>query len=482
MKKRLLFLLTTLLLLACVPTPEEETVYKKNTEELVEIALSVESPETEPSYEAPPVLHITKNCDVGRANVTADIDADVVLPNTNRLPMVHIRQGTFSEDLLRRVVHVIGNGSKPIEVFPKSYYQDIANHLIAQRDSGELDKYDSVDEINRAIIEVLNKADASPDEPVYSDRDPVTEHDSVEAEPGSVLLNDGFWHSNYCGISTVGTIFTMTFTNRYIKYFRDIQQCTAFENSYNFKNPLEIAQPMIDNGRIQVTMPMRSIEDAEREALRVMDELGLSDDFALCHARLAPLMRYAEEAQKNGCDAAYEFLFTRVVNGVAVTYTNDRYSNGSYEGTPEGVVAPEWNYERVRIYIDDLGLLAFYCDSAPYEILEITSPSVKIISVDDAVARFEKMLAIRYASQLSRDESFEKQFHVTEIRLGLTRVLEQYADGQAYLVPSYTFFGTMRLWNNIYIPGWEGEGFDGTTAILTVNALDGSIIDRNAGY
>ena len=482
MKRSILIGMAVLLLLGCQPTPTEEIVTRKDTGELLELALTVQPDEQSASYEAPPVLHVTKDCDVGNADVTVSIDADVVLPDTSRIPMVHIQKGAFSEDFLRRVAHVLGNDSRPIEVYPKSYYMEIANGLIAQRDSGNLGKYDSVEDINRAILRVLNQADAAPDEPVFSDRDPVTEHDSLSPEPGSVLPDDGWWITTYGGMSSIGTVFWMLFEQRCVSYFRDIHGITAFENAYNYRNPLNTAQPMIDKGRIRVTLPTRTIEDAEAEALRVMDELGLSDDFALCHAQIAPLMEYAEEAQKNGCEAVYEFLFTRVVSGVAITYTNDRSGNGSYKDAPEGAVAPEWRYERVRVYIDDLGVLAFYYDGMPYEITEITSPSVKILSLDEAVARFERMVAIRYASQLNRDTETDKQIHVTEIRLGLTRVLEQNAAAKAYLVPSWTFFGTLRLEDNPYVPGWEGEGFDGTTAILTVNAIDGSIIDRNAGY
>ena len=79
-------------------------------------------------------------------------------------------------------------------------------------------------------------------------------------------------------------------------------------------------------------------------------------------------------------------------------------------------------------------------------------------------------------------EKKDASIWITEIRLGLTRVLEQNADEQAYLVPSWTFFGVKHLYDNKYISGWEGEGYDGTTEILTINAIDGSVIDRNKGY
>ncbi len=488
MKRIIILCLLFALLLACQPTPEEEYVSHKDTNTMLESVETVEEPQESiaAAVGAPETLHISKECDSYRMEISVSIDADVVLPDTNKMPMAHIRKGAFSEDFLRRVMHVLGNDSKPIETFPKSYYQDIAKKLMEQRDSGDFGKYDSVDEINKAIIDVLAKADASPDEPVYSDRDPATEADSMvddEGNPvqGGTIRDSEWWASSWCGLSEIGTIYYIFCESRSIKYCRNVNEVTTFENAYNFKNPLKFAQPMIDNGMIRMTLPERSIEDAQKEAQRVVTELGLADDFTLTHARLAPLMEYAQEAQENGCKAIYEFLFTRQINGVNVTYTNDLYSNGSYGEEQEDVFAPEWRYERVRVYVDDQGLFAFYYDSSPYEITEITE-NVRVMTLDDAIAAFEQRLGFVYADTLNRVEKKDASIRITEIRLGLTRVLEQNADGQAYLVPGWTFFGVKQLYDNKYISGWEGEGYDGTTAILTINAIDGSVIDRNKGY
>ena len=118
----------------------------------------------------------------------------------------------------------------------------------------------------------------------------------------------------------------------------------------------------------------------------------------------------------------------------------------------------------------------------PYEITEITSQNLRVLTLDDAIAAFEQRLGLVYADTLNRVEKKDASIRITEIRLGLTRVLEQNADEQAYLVPSWTFFGVKQFYDNKYISGWEGEGYDGTTAILTINAIDGSVIDRNKGY
>jgi hypothetical protein len=47
---------------------------------------------------------------------------------------------------------------------------------------------------------------------------------------------------------------------------------------------------------------------------------------------------------------------------------------------------------------------------------------------------------------------------------------------QGYLVPSWTFFGVYDM------DARGAQGYDGTDPLLTVNALDGTIIDLNVGY
>ena len=69
---------------------------------------------------------------------------------------------------------------------------------------------------------------------------------------------------------------------------------------------------------------------------------------------------------------------------------------------------------------------------------------------------------------------------VDHIEFGLTRITEQDKRDSGLLVPAWDFFGTM-----IYINEQDGqtkEYKDGPIPILTVNAVDGSIINRSLGY
>lgn len=67
------------------------------------------------------------------------------------------------------------------------------------------------------------------------------------------------------------------------------------------------------------------------------------------------------------------------------------------------------------------------------------------------------------------------------MRLGYTRILEQDGNGTAFLIPTWTVFGIYDLDDRGTV-GSSGFGFDGTDALLVLNAIDGSVIDPAVGY
>ena len=129
--------------------------------------------------------------------------------------------------------------------------------------------------------------------------------------------------------------------------------------------------------------------------------------------------------------------------------------------------------------MDDAG--ALYMAYPPlYEVTEIVTERAEILSLEEAVASFERMIGYQYAAYETGEEELcdDAYLCIDEIRLGLTRIVEKNAQQQGYLVPSWTFFGHYKL--SDFRP--DGYGHHGTEAILIVNALDGSIIDPDRGF
>ena len=462
------------LLSACQPTPEVEPVAQKDSEALIE-RVEVAEEGVADMAKAPESRHITRElAEVSqKTGIDITIDADVVLPETDAIPVARVQNGELDMSVLENIWKILGNGSGMLEDFPRSYYEGQARMWMEFRENGVLDKYSSFEEMDAAIEELLAEAATKPAEPVFSPESPMETVVESVTEDGTPIKYIPIFY----GWSDQETVYEMQLsTLGPISFLRNIDESYIW-NEYHFANPLDIYLPAIERGEFRVQLPERSIEDAQAYAEQLLADIGITD-FACVVARIAPLIPDFFDEQQDVCPCAYELLFTRQVAGVNVTFNDVAASGGiSYRDTPD--YTPTWYYEYIQLLVDDAGIFAMEF-SQPHEMTEIVTESAEILSLEEAVASFERMIGYQYAAYETGEEEpcDDAYLCIDEIRLGLTRIAEKNAQQQGYLVPSWTFFGSYDL--DGFWP--DGEGHHGTEAILIVNALDGSIIDPDRGF
>ena len=117
-------LLAAALLSACQPTPEVEPVAQKDTEALIEQVEVAEEGVTDMA-KAPETRHITRALSEvsQRTGIDITIDADVVLPETDAIPVARVQSGHQNMSVLENTWKILGNGSGMLEDFPRSYYE-----------------------------------------------------------------------------------------------------------------------------------------------------------------------------------------------------------------------------------------------------------------------------------------------------------------------------------------------------------------------
>ena len=477
-----LLLLAAALLAACQPTPEVEPVAQKDTEALVE-RVEVAEEDVADMAKAPQTRHITRELtEVSqRTGIDITIDADVVLPETDAIPVARVQSGELDMQVMENIWKIVANGSGMLEDFPRSYYEGQASMWMEYREAGNLDKYSSFEEMDAAISELLAEAATKPAEPVFLPESPMDVmqtgeklHDTYDCSEGAV---------NFYGWSDQETVYNMWLnatSGGGNGFTRDIEMDYELNDYQNSVNPLNIYLPAIERGEFRVQLPERSIEDAQAYAEQLLADIGITD-FACVVARIAPLIPRFFDEQQDVCPCAYELLFTRQVAGVNVTYNDVQSSGGELRDRPVDSpdYTPIWDYEYIQLLVDDAGVFALEFRQ-PYEVTEIMTERAEILSLEEAVASFERMIGYQYAAYETgqRELCDDAYLCIDEIRLGLTRIAEKNAQQQGYLVPSWTFFGSYDL--DGFWP--DGEGHHGTEAILIVNALDGSIIDPDRGF
>ena len=115
----------------------------------------------------------------------------------------------------------------------------------------------------------------------------------------------------------------------------------------------------------------------------------------------------------------------------------------------------------------------------PYNVGEIQTKNVKLMDFESIIKIYEQMMEITNADML--DYYNKLTYHVRKITLGYTRIYDPTVDSKSgILVPAWDFFG-----------GYDSESVDYTSkdsgehsnqSLLTINAVDGTIIDRELGY
>ena len=471
----LLLLLAAALLSACQPTPEVEPVAQKDSEALIE-QVEVAEEDVADMAEAPESRHITRELtEVSqKTGIDITIDAGVVLPETDAIPVARVKNGPLDVSVLENIWKTLDNSSGMLTDLPRSYFEEQARMWIEFREEGVLGKYNSFEEMEAAISELLAEAATKPAEPVFSPESPMETIIESVLEDGTPVK----YIPSFYGWSDQETVYEMQLsTLGPISFLRNIDDSYSFEEYTAGDSPLDRYLPAIERGEFRVQLPERSIEDAQAYAEQLLAELGIAD-FTCVVARIAPLIPRFFDEQQDVCPCAYELLFTRQVAGVNVTYNDVKSSGGSiYRDTPD--YTPSWGYEYIKIFVDDAGVFAMEF-SHPHEVTEIVTDSAEILPLEEAVASFERMIGYQYAAYETGEEEpcDDAYLCIDEIRLGLTRIAEKNAQQQGYLVPSWTFFGHYKL-----IDFWpDGEEHHGTEAILIVNALDGSIIDPDRGF
>ena len=135
--------------------------------------------------------------------------------------------------------------------------------------------------------------------------------------------------------------------------------------------------------------------------------------------------------------------------------------------TDSGAYNEPWAYETLTYFVNDDGMVGLWWE-APYEAVDIVSNDSALLRFADVMGIFEKMFTVANAG-------LNKTVTIQNIRFGYARIAEQNKVDSALLVPAWDFFGTVEDANGTVID-------DPERSLFTINAIDGSIIDRAFGY
>ena len=461
--------LATIVLLfgGCQPTPTEEYTMKKDTERMLDQAGITEDGTAISDIGIPNGKYVYEAADTsGRLHIKAD--AKIIVPAVEKLPVARVSRGRFTIRDLENLSHILGVGGIPVSQdtsFPKEYYLPQLNQLMEMRQNGKLDKYSSVEELDKAIRELMEKVAQAPEVAR------ATEHDlSFTSMEGGGETASFRWIRNNAVLASLSVVNNEQGAGGNAEYIRDVTLRAEFSTLTAQGLSVTLNYEQIRNPNFK--KPAISETDAMNIAQAAIDGLDLKD-FVCTGKRMAALYNSTIAAEDGERQGLYEFMFTRSVNGAAITYTNE---DMAADPGRTDIAAKPWLYEKIRIFVDDEGIFALVWN-APHVLEGIEYKAVSLLPFEKIRDIFESMIVVKNKQVEDGTLLRDKNIAVNEVHLGLMRIIEKDNNDTAYLVPVWDFFGTYDSDGGMLV-----IGEDGYETLLTINAVDGSVIDRTLGY
>lgn len=479
----------------CQATPEDKVIFQKDAQEFEEAIAKTPVPEKE--YDAPEKYTGSFTCKDEKVKVS--MDAEIVVPDVLNYPVIRIEPAEVTTDMMKTGVAVLLDG-KPVYP-PKTQMTkaDIENEILSLRqaladpansrsDGLQSDDPESVAETIKLFenrIKILEELyETAPDKletkeaeivfvPAKFYEDPVMYAecmaewtaageddeqaqellDMYENEMKLILqaeLDDG-----YTGSLSASNYSNNSLRRNIMKFGKSRELYATGGPNVNyeyFKKTTMTEEEAIQLGKeLLSSMNINNMELSESFSYYVCDKDTISDDVS-----------------------GYELIFQP-------TYGDIRVLDDPYATHSEKDYDAVYENERINITITDEQVVSFTWLNPSKEVAT-DNQNVELKPFDEITQLFEKQMSLEYniGKLTSGDGSniISANIDITRVELGAARIDVPDKAATYRMVPVWKFYGTHILEienDNEPLPSNEHE-------YLTINAIDGSIINTDLGY
>ncbi len=485
-----------LLLTSCQPTPETPVVMGRDEEKLAAAMAQTSQPgeEAQP-YDAPG--HLTLEFDGLPDNYSIVFDADVQVPEQTQWPVYTVAKAHVTQQQADAVREAL-LGDTVLYKPEKNSGRGLIQHNINDYEEGLKSAIDAgedqmADEIQKALKELYaeyEKAESSELEkanltfafmedvvPVelYSDK-------RVELDHGcsrTIWTDEARAKAIAAGCESIHGFCTMD-NGRKMQFLakNDEDDPIVFLESTESMNTQEVSY---------------SLDEAKTRADEMLKKMGL--DFVLVYAETIQTYSDADATLKNTVNEGYLLMYKRQIDGVPQDYVlsgiNQNISDEYKSAVPQ--------QETVRIRLNEGGLVSFMW--RPMEVIAQETKSAALLPFDDIKDRIAEQLKVQsiWDEQMENSEEtndiVSMRLEVNTIKLSYLLIDKQNDMDSYYLIPVWNVCGSLYYHYRNDYPAGVSEPFDidenmeraawgtfGQThlySVLTINALDGSVIPRD---
>ena len=522
----LMFAYSFLLLnLACQPTPEVEIIPNKGEQKdwqteavpYVPEKQPAEQPEAAATVEASvgterrhsPLFELVGACPTWNMEdrtygflITAQ-DCPVVLPDISAVPVVEAKRRSFTQaeiDAVAAAMFPADTVWYPEVVWTKEEVAAMMQETMEEAAKGDPNENETGRNA-KYFEDKLTMYKKAYDEALFAD----------EIVPTSLEINpcqEDFFTENgqkYPGVKVEARVngekWTMTARTAaddpLLTYIEAERGCSIFDEEQPLEAPYGVQMPR---------------EEAIQKATEFVQKITGGNEYSVCYC--VPVIACPDEEGETCAMPArwsqWSLVLMRAFNGCPSAYAKEEVG-----GDMDSAVAKPVQYERITLQMDDEGV-SYFRWNTPMEVTGVVNSNARLISFDEAARRALSGVNARwkYSVEGRRKNGLDTSIYFSRVTFGLWRIAKK--NGGWYYVPVYHFFteGTAGEWadwpfdNPFFV---EHTGISGATyrdvflqclekrsyrfitsaclyygasysGSVTVNALDGTIIDKDKGY
>ena len=466
----LIIIIMVVFVSACQQDPEKQAVANKGGDEFEERLMRKSSSENDVSYFS--FKEFKDNFELKDGLTSIAIDAKVEIPNVQRYPVVLVKPVPVTDADVKRIANVLMPGARYYKM-PEAMTKEQIENAIVYKELFIKNMNDSLkdNKITQALIQqALDAIKTEEEEIMQLKKEYEKAPESIKLDMASLILKD--IENEYGEIKRSDYIYAILENADIACFVASVNDNGGSNVSFNREIPIySLYDNMTTNTK---DIPEKDIDLSFEEAVviakQTIENMKLDLHLSAAITDLKGISNYTSGYP------SYIFHFSKMIHDVPTTYEESRGTDlidmDDYRDTVE--------YEDMQIVINDNGIVHFEYRSK-HDVIEVINNDVWLMTFEDMYEKAKDAFEYNYdkVNFLQDDvliQSPKEVITIDRITLGLMRINKKDDYDTYWLIPVWDFFGS------IYYPETEETGNNGYNSFLTINAIDGSVIDRGFGY
>lgn len=475
-----IIVLSLFIYVACQPTPSKTAVANKNDGSL-EQTISQQAKSVVPEYQYKAPEKWTETFASENQILNVNIDALINVPDVTKFPVYAVMPADITADQIKKYSDVLFQG--------KTAYNAKPIDLITQEDL-----------INQTQEIMQYLADLKEADPEQYDKEASSWQTEIEKNNDRLNSLPPSYDYTPADFNFTSNQFNEMMLNLETDMGRDRMASLSFYKVESNKHNSIVFNNAYKDEWTEITLhdisQPKGSDITEDEAVKMgedlINKLGIEDmgfDIAAIRPWNVHFPHVGPIPAREDRDMYYQLYYTRKLDGCNWTHTENGGLIYVLQKGPDDPAqyAEKWDDEYITVCVDKDGVF-YFAYFNPAEIKNKLNDNTSLFPFDKIQELFKKQIEIQ--NSWTNAQGIESAtIYIDSIKLGLAKIKEQNSDGYL-LVPAWDFFGHYEV---KYVNGYrDSENMDENNvfkeptyyanSFLTINAIDGSIIDRYVGY